>query len=247
MFSAGDSLTDNENGASANKGEVTKPNRKEGTDDGAQTLGSLIKNSTDVRIQELKKEIDQLKKQRSDQMGKMRDCQRRLAYKSAEQEALAKLAEMEARSSGHSAPRFDISKLKKQRHSLEFKISTEAPSLAQEKALIRKVNELNAQIEDALKSEKMKRKRGLVAKDIEELQAKLNAAVTEITQTDAKLDDLYSNVRKILGVQRRNARAHSAPSQQRPKPQPHNAEINIEDIVVIKKRDAKPQGHPENE
>ncbi len=226
-------------GGPTREGQTPKPDSKDQNNgSGAQTLGSLIKNSEDVRVQELKKQIDLLKKQRSDQMGRIRECQRRLSYKSAEQEAIIKLAEMERQKEkpGKMAP--DMGKLKRQRHALEFKVSTEAPSLAQEKAFIRKISELNAQIEEGVKLERMERKKGLVAKDIVEFQTRLNALAAEIAQTDAKLDELYSSIRKILGVRKQRPREQQGQSQPRPKQQ-RQAEINLEDIVVIKKKEAK--------
>jgi len=221
----------------AHEGQTGRPDsRDQNNGSGAQTLGSLIKSSEDVRVQELKTQIDLLKKQRSDQMGRIRECQRRLNYKSTEQEAITQLLEMERQKEKSGKPRPIMGKLKRQRHALEFKVSTEAPSLAQEKAFVRKINELNAQIEEGMKLERMERKKGLVAKDIVEFQTRLNALVAEIVQTDTKLDELYASVRRILGIGRQRPKEQG---QSRPKPQQRQAEINLEDIVVIKKKDAK--------
>ncbi|MCL4389569.1 hypothetical protein M1397_03095 [Candidatus Marsarchaeota archaeon] len=185
-------------------------------------------------MQEIKAQIDELKKKRSETLAKIRDMQRRLNYKVSEYDAIMKLREIEKQQQvGNSRP--DIGKLRRQKHSLEFKISTEAPSLSQEKALVRKINELNSQIEEALKGVRMARKTDFVKKDIEGLQATLSASAATMNEIDAKFDELYHAVRKLLGVQRRRSNIQQ-PQHKAPQPS-RNKEINLEDIVVIKKKD----------
>lgn len=197
----------------------------------------MIKNSVDPKVQELGKQIDALKKQRAALMGRMRESQYRLNYKKAEQEAIAKLIEMEEKKS-KSLGRDEMAKLKRMRHSMEFKISTEPLSLAQERSIARRISEVNAQIEDGMKTEKLERKRGLVSKDIEAYQNSLNDVIKSVMELDAKLDELYSSIRKALGIRRRFG---ASPKQAgAPQPRPKRQEINLEDIVIIKKKDAKP-------
>ncbi len=197
------------------------------------TLGSMIKNSADPKVQELRIQIDALNKKRREAFGKMKDVQRRLNYKMSELDALSRLSEME-KAQPKAMP--DISKLKRQRQMLEFKVSTEAHSLPQEKLLIRRINEINSQIEEALKSVRKERKMLLVKKDIADLQTALNSIVAELAGFDRNLDDLYHSIRKILGVEKRRSNVQ----QQKQKPVVHRQqEINLEDIVVIKKKDGK--------
>ena len=198
----------------------------------------MIKNSTDPKVQELGKQIDVLKRQRAALMAKMRESQYRLNYKKSEQEAIAKLIEME-KQKGKGQSREGLAKLKRMRHSIEFKISTESLSLAQEKSMVRKINDLNAQIEEGLKTERLERKRGLVSKDVEMYQGSLNEVIKSITGLDAKLDELYYSIRKALGIRRRAKAAQQQGGA--PKPQLKQQEINLEDIVVIKKKEGKPQ------
>ncbi len=199
----------------------------------ANTLGSMIKNSTDPKVQELRVQIDALSKKRREMFGKMKDAQRRLNYKTSELDALSKLAEMEKKTAGRMP---DIAKLKRQRHMLEFKVSTEAHSLPQEKLLIRKINEINSQIEEELKYIRKERKIALVKKDIVDIQALLNSIITEINGLDKNLDELYYSIRKILGVEKKRPKIQQ---QQKQKTQQKQQEINLEDIVVIKKKDSK--------
>jgi len=196
-------------------------------------LNNMIKESTDPRVQELKKEIEAIKKQRGELVSRMRESQYRLNYKNAEQQALVKLVEMQkAKEQGKAKE--NIGKLKRMRHSIEFRISTESMNLQQEKSMVRKIEEVNALIEEALKLERLERKRGLVSKDIEMYQKTLGEVVAKITELDAKLDTLYSEIRKSLGIQKRRPKVMG---EKRPQPKPQkNEEINLEDIVVIKKK-----------
>ncbi len=232
----GDSLEENENNVVNTQQGESNQRQQSGS-----TLNNMMKSSTDPKVQELSKQIELLKKQRAVQMAKMRESQYRLNYKKSEQEAIAKLSEMEKkRGEGQGAE--SLAKLKRLRHAMEFKISTESLSLAQEKSVARKVSEVNAQIEVALKSERLKRKMSLVSKDIDAYQSALNDLIKSITETDTKLDELYSAVRKALGIQRRRPRA--AQQQGERKPVHKQQEVNLEDIVIIKKRDTKAQKPP---
>ena len=200
-----------------------------------QTLSGLIKESADPRVQEIRKQIDELKKQRGAQVSKARECQRRLSYKVSEQEAIGKLVEMERKK-----PKEDsIGKLKKARHMLEFKISTESLSLQQEKVLIRQISDINSKLDKALKLVRLERKKVLISKDIEQYTGELQGAAKAVEELDAKLDELYGSVRRILGVSKFKSRQQKPRerSQQRPPQQ----DINLEDIVVIKKKESKPQ------
>jgi uncharacterized coiled-coil DUF342 family protein len=201
----------------------------------------MIKTSTDPEVQKLKVEIDLLKRQRSEFVAKMRESQYRLNYKVAEKAAIAKLIELEKQKAKASQGREALSKLKRMRHSIEFKISTESLSLAQEKSMVRKINELNAQIDESLKLERLERKRGLVGSDIETYQKALESVVKSITETDAKLDVLYSGIRKALGIRKRRPKeAQQQQARGAPRPQQkQNQEINLEDIVIIKKKEGK--------
>ncbi len=171
----------------------------------------------------------------------MRDSQRRLAYKMAEQEAIGKLIEMEKKKD--KGNRENIGKLKRMRHSLEFKISTEALSLAQEKMMVRKVGEINAQIEELLKMDRLERKKGLVSKDVETYQKTLSEVVAQVTELDGKLDALYSEIRKALGVHRRKPKT-AMHKEEGSRPHQKPQDINLEDIVVIKKKDVKESARP---
>ncbi len=124
--------------------------------------------------------------------------------------------------------------LKRQKERLEFRISTEASSLSDEKALIRKIREISTEIDEYMKTVRLVRKRDFVKKDIEEFTAKVNELNNGIAELDKQLDILYDSLRKLLKVGRSSAEHRKRPERkQQPQPMP---EVNLEDIAIIKKR-----------
>ncbi len=201
----------------------------------APTLSSMIKESADPKVQQIRKEIEEVKKQRSGTMSRMRDLQHKLSYKMAEQEAISKLFDMEK-----SKPRKEnIGKLKKMRQALDFKISTGSLNLQQEKMIVRQINEINVKLEDALKLSRLERKKGLVSNDIEKCSDELKKIAASITDIDAKLDELYSNVKKLLGISRYKPKSQEERKRKKEIHQRPQQDINLEDIVVIKKKESK--------
>jgi uncharacterized coiled-coil protein SlyX len=197
------------------------------------SINSLIKESVDPKVQEISQELDKLKKQRLGYIIKMKELQHKLYYKTTEQEAISKLIEIEKKKPRHD----NIGKLKRMQRSLEFKISTESMNLQQEKMTVMKINEISSKIDAAMKLTRLERKSSLISGDIVGYNAALAENAKAITEVDYKLDALYSNVRKILGVSRYKPKQAT-----KPKPQPKvQQDINLEDIVVIKKKESKQQ------
>ena len=124
--------------------------------------------------------------------------------------------------------------LKHMKQKFEFKISTEASSLSQEKEIIRKINEINQELDEALASVRLERKLGFIKKDMDEYQKGITDINKRIEEIDVKLDGLYTSLRKSLGIGSwQNKQKHQ---QQVKKVQPQNQDINLEDIAVIKKK-----------
>lgn len=195
----------------------------------------MIKESADPKVQEIRKEIEELKKQRSDTMSRMKELQHKLTYKMAEQEAISKLFEIEK-----SKPRKEnIGKLKKMRQALDFKISTGSLNLQQEKMIVRQISEINLKLEEAIKLSRLERKKGLVSNDIERYSDELKKIAASITGIDARLDELYSNVKKLLGISKYRPKEREERRKKKEIHQRPQQDINLEDIVVIKKKEAK--------
>ena len=200
-------------------------------------LANAIKESKNPEVTKLKEAIDAAKKARSEIIGRIKEHRRKLGYKEAESIAIAKLLEIEKGKDQNNEKRRKIGYLKRLKNKLEFRISTEAKSLAEEKELVRKIEEINKELNEAYKSIRLERKGDFIKKDIEDYKKSITELEAKITENDKQLDELYDKIRKLLGIERAKFE-----KQQRPKRKPQQAqmqEINLEDIVVIKKKEKK--------
>jgi uncharacterized coiled-coil DUF342 family protein len=136
---------------------------------------------------------------------------------------------------GEQAKRYNY--LRRLKNRLEFRISTEAGSLQKEKEMIREISEINQELAALSVVVRMDRKLGLVKGDIAEAKARLAELEPKIVEIDAKLDTMYTDLRKMLGITKRPVvERKPIRREDRPRPQPRDEEINLEDIAVIKKK-----------
>lgn len=175
------------------------------------------------KLNEIRKTIDEEKKKIPPLIDSVKRNRHRLSYKLAEKAAMAKLAAMSKDNTK------EIGYLRRRKESLEFRIATEAFTLEAEKELIRKKNEIETQLNEALKSYRLKRKVQYIDKDIEELTKNISEIEAKIAEVDKKLDELYSNMRKMTGQMRRER-----PRPERKSMEPRQAEFSLADIAVIK-------------
>lgn len=168
----------------------------------------------------------------------MKDSRRRLSYKEAEEAAIGTLLKMKKDDDKDGSKRRRVGYLKRMKQKFEFRISTEASSLSQEKEIIRKINEINQELDEALASVRLERKLGFIKNDIESYKKSITEVNTRIEELDGKLDGLYVNLRKTLGIgswqNKQKQQQERKKTQQMQMP-----EINLEDIAVIKKKSDK--------
>ncbi len=154
-------------------------------------------------------------------------------YKEAEGAAIDRLLKMKKEAEKDQEKKKGIGYLKRMKARLEFKISTEASSLSQEKEIIRRINEINRELDEALASVRLERKAGFIVKDIEGFGKDIKEINDKITELDGRLDGLYANLRKMLGIMAAKQQHKEKPQRQK---RPVQNDINLEDIAVIKKR-----------
>ncbi len=197
----------------------------------------LVKESNDPEAAKLKDDIDSLRKERAELISKIKERRRRLSYKEAESAAISRLLAMKKEEDKDGAKRRRIGYLKRMKSRLEFKISTEASSLAQEKDIVRKIGQINSELDDALALVRLERKTELVASDIEECKKDITDINVRIGGLDGRLDEIYSALRRKLNIAKwqggkleaKRKKIQQAPVQ----------DINLEDIAVIKKKESK--------
>ncbi len=198
-----------------------------------KSLSVLIKESSNPEVANIKAQIDECRKQRDGLITEIKDYRRKLEYKEAENAAISKFVE----SAKDNVDVKKIGYLKRQKNRLEFKLSTEARmSLDDEKSIIRKIAEIDGQLEGLLKFVRLQRKIGYIQDDIKNYTEKLNETDRKIRELDTKLDDLYVSIRKALGIRGGRGGEQQKPARKRPVQQITQPEINMEDIAVIKKK-----------
>jgi uncharacterized coiled-coil DUF342 family protein len=232
----GDTLEDKPGSNSSEKktqeaaGTAAQPGAKEEKAPPRKSLEELIEESKNEEAIAIKKAIDQLKKERGAMVAKIRDGKHRLDYKEKEYEIVEKKI-----AGSKTKKEDDLRKVRKLRHikeRLEFRVSTEATSLAAEKDLVRRINEVDHEIKEALKGVKMERKLGLVKGDIDFYRANVVDLSKKIGEADARLDEMYARVKSILGIHRRKPYDEARRKTQ----QQQQQEINLEDIAIIKRK-----------
>jgi uncharacterized coiled-coil DUF342 family protein len=207
------------------------------------SLNELIKGAQSTEAAKVKEDIDTIRKERAKIIAKIKEARRRLGYKEEEFAALDKLVTMNKEKDKDNAAEKRYNYLRRLKNRLEFRISTEAGSLQKEKEMIREISSINQELASLSATVRMDRKLGLVKGDIVEAKAKLAELEPKIVEIDTKLDLMYADLRKMLGITKRPMppEPQYRPRQRereegRPRQQPKQEEINLEDIVVIKKK-----------
>jgi uncharacterized coiled-coil protein SlyX len=99
--------------------------------------------------------------------------------------------------------------------------------------LIRKKNEIEKELDEALKSFRLRKKLEFINNDIEQLGKQLADLDVKIKESDKKLDVLYSEMRSMTGAnERRQRNERDGKKQQREQPKPQ--EVSLADIAIIK-------------
>ena len=176
---------------------------------------------------ELKAKIEEERKKRFGIIHEVRAARNRLAYKIADKAAISQLSEISKSNTKN------IGFLRRKKEQIEFRIATEAFTVEAEKDLVRKRNQIDQELEAALKSFRLRKKLEFIDKDIEELTKKITELEGKIKDSDKVLDELFANLRSMKGGPRdRGQRPDRKQQRDMPKPQ----EISLADIAIMKDR-----------
>ncbi|MGC8628883.1 MAG: hypothetical protein ACP5T4_01585 [Candidatus Micrarchaeia archaeon] len=121
---------------------------------------------------------------------------------------------------------------------LDFKISTEARTLDEEKALLKKLGEVEAQLKEAIASQRLRKKAELVEQDIEQITQNINGLSLAIDQINKQISEL----RAKLEINKQKKEKPKRERQSAPAP----LTISLQDIAVIKNK-KKDNGTKANE
>lgn len=172
----------------------------------------------------------------------IKSARNRLAYKMADKQAISQLSQISKNTTKN------IGLLRRKKEQLEFRIATEAFSVEAEKDLIRKRNEIDRELEDALKSFRLRKKLEFIDKDIEQLGKQLTELDAKIKESDKALDVLYNEFRAITGAgerRQRGERDHNNRDRKQQRDQQKPQEVSLADIAIIKDKKGDKQGKEE--
>ena len=196
--------------------------------------GETAKAGPESREDLLKKQIEEERKKRFEIIRDVKFARNRLAYKIADKAAISQLSDI-SRTGTKS-----IGFLRRRKEQLEFRISTEAFTLDEERELIRKKGEIEAELAQALKSFRLRKKLEFINGDIESLTKRIDESEKKIKESDKRLDELYSRLREMTGEARRRLKPEKkARDQAKPR------EVSLADIAVIKERKEDKQDQQE--
>ncbi len=204
-----------------------------------------MRNSNNPEAKKLKDEIDMMRKKRDKLVADMRACRRSINYKGDEYAALTKFLENESNKPNQA----EITKLKKMKNRLEFKLSTEPRmSLETERDLIRRIEEVGNELRTMLRYSNLERKQKLLKGDLDRYSSRIEEISKELDSMNKTFDSMYAELKKALGIKEETQRSRQQEkarqqSQERRRVQPAQQEINLEDIAVIKRKPAKSQNN----
>lgn len=214
----------------ADQSPVRDPNKP-------KSIGTLVKESDNEEAKRLKQEIDSLRKKRDRLISEMRSARRTITYKREEYTAFSKFLEVETNKPDQRA----IARLKREKNRLEFKLSTEPRlTLDTERELIRRIDEVGAELNTKLRYAGLEKKATLLKEDIDKYSTRIDSISKELNDMNEKFDKMYAELKSMLGIKSIPKERKAAPSSRPPRPEKkkYNApeEINLEDIAVIKRK-----------
>jgi len=90
---------------------------------------------------------------------------------------------------------------------------------------------VNEELDKAIKSKRLKRRAELLSSDIEQLNKEIEEKEKLVKESEKKLDDLYDNLRALLGKKKQRPKERRNP--------PKQQEISLADIAIIKDKTNK--------
>lgn len=231
------------------KDKASKPNPRPTFANGYKPLFELIKESGNSDAAKIKGQIDAMREKRRVLIDQIKRVKSRINYKLSEAETIARMLQMNQLEKNYEENMRKVRELSRQKRRLEFRISTDTFSLADEKGLVMKVKAIDKEMDEAYRVVRFFRKRDFIKKDLEEYNKELTRLNTEIEVYDKQLDVMYADLRKLLHINTRRSsnderggrgfEHRSGYQRKREDQKPVPVEVNLEDIVVFKKKPVK--------
>lgn len=169
---------------------------------------------------ELKAKIDELEKQKSELIERIKQLNRRIRYKKYEQKALVPF--LEQTKDVQTVP------FRKQKRALEFRIATSAYTPRMEKELIKQMKKVDEQLDKVKEVERARRKIRYVEKDITDGEAEIVKIETDLKVIREQLKKFYDEMKVIRMAERKQAAAQAKAEEDM---------VALGDLAMIEKED----------
>jgi len=147
--------------------------------------------------EEIKTKIDELEKQKSELIEKIKKINRRLRYKQYEKKALEPFLE---KTRGVA-----VEPIRRRKRILEFKIATQAYTPKMEREWLKEVKKVDKQLDELREVERARRKSRYIDRDIEEGEEAVREIETGLKSLRDDLKKLYDAMREFRSVARQAA------------------------------------------
>ncbi len=196
--------------------------------------------------EELKERRQALESKKNTLLTRLKRLDSQAKYKSYEARVLQTLLK------GKTRP--DARGLQRRLNMLEFKVETEATTLALERQLMKEIKKTQRELEEAITADRQFRKLAYLVSDLRECEKELNQIEHDLQETNHEIIDIeksfHEEARKQV-VEERIKRAHETREKRRKETheqlkqesEPYMTKleptVTLEDICVIKKKDDK--------
>ena len=141
--------------------------------------------------------MEQLEKKKEELFAKLKGVSSRLRHKQYEAKVLKAALEEKMRETG-----LNVRELRRRKERLEFKIATEALTLAKEREMMKEMRMLEKELEKAGELERMERKLRLVEGDIRSAEAEIAQIKKDIDAAKAEIKAIREGEREKVKEQR---------------------------------------------
>ncbi len=168
-----------------------------------------------MELEDVEGKIKALEEQKSKLIDEIKKNYARIKYKKYEDKALEPFLKK--------TEHVRTEPIRRRLRQLEFKIATQAYTPAIERQLVKEVKKVEAELKKMRQIERARRKKRLVAQDIEDAEKRIGEIEETLKKIRAELKDLYGKVRTA-----KSGKKHGVVFGEK-----HDTMVSLEDIVVI--------------
>lgn len=147
--------------------------------------------------EDIRSKIDELEKQKSELIDKIKKINRRLRYKQYEKKALEPFLEK--------TKSVAVEPVRRRKRILEFKIATQAYTPKMERDWLKEVKKVDKQLDELREVERARRKSRYIEKDIKEGEDAVKEIETDLKVIREDLKKLYDAMREFRSAARKAA------------------------------------------